>query len=195
MYFAPPRIAADNTTLLIVDVQEKLLPLIPETPRLMLNAEILIDVARLLDVPIRVTEQYPQGLGPTAEPLAAKLPQARPAKKAFSCCGADGLVASLDRPHRPWVLLAGIETHVCVSQTAFDLLAAGFHVILPADALASRFTMDHDYALQRLRTMGAVVTTVEAVTFEWVRTAGHPEFKAFSKLVQERARKLKELSP
>jgi len=191
---APPRISAENTTLLIVDIQEKLLPLIPETPRMMLNTEFLIDVANLLHVPIRVTEQYPQGLGPTAEPLASKLPSERPAKQAFSCCGAEGLVASLDHPQRPWVLLAGIETHVCVSQTAFDLLDERFQVILPADALASRFNVDHDYALQRLRSLGAVVTTVEAVTFEWVRTAGHPEFKTFSKLVQERARKLKELS-
>lgn len=190
---ALPRISADNTTLLIVDIQEKLLPLIPETPRMMLNTEFLIDAANLLKVPIRVTEQYPQGLGPTAEPLASKLPKERPAKKAFSCCGAEGLIDSLDRKNRPFVLLAGIETHVCVSQTAFDLLEHGYHIILPADAMASRFDIDHRIALDRLRSMGVVVTTVEAVTFEWVRTAAHPEFKTFSRLVQERARKIKEL--
>lgn len=128
------RMTADSATLLVVDVQEKLLPAIARTPRLLLNIEFLVDAARLADVPIVVTEQYPQGLGPTAAALSAKLPPERPAKKSFSCCGADGVVTTLERSARPWVVLAGIETHVCVSQSAFDLLDRGFCVALPADA-------------------------------------------------------------
>jgi nicotinamidase-related amidase len=184
------RISAKNTSLLVVDVQEKLLPLIAETPRLLINAEFLIDVAKILDVPVRVTEQYPQGLGSTTASLAAKLPSTRPDKKSFSCCGATGLVESLDRAHRPWVLLTGIETHVCVSQTAFDLLDQGFRVAIPADGVASRFAIDHQIALDRLQSSGAVVSTVEALTFELLGTAAHPAFREFSKLVQERSRKI-----
>jgi nicotinamidase-related amidase len=188
------RSLAKDATLLVVDVQEKLLPLIVDAPRLLTNAEFLIDVARLLNMPINVTEQYPQGLGPTAACLAAKLSGPRPDKKAFSCFGAMGLVESLDRVNRPWVALTGIETHVCVSQTAFDLLEQGFRVVIPADGVTSRFDIDHRMALERLRTAGAVVTTVEAITFEWVGTAAHPAFREFSKLVQERSRKIKELT-
>lgn len=189
-----PRVSASSTTLLVVDIQEKLLPLFAETPRLLINAEFLIDIARLLDVPTLVTEQYPQGLGPTASVLAAKLPGNPPAKKTFSCCGASGLVESLDQATRPWVLLTGIETHVCVSQTAFDLLERGFQVALPVDGLASRFAIDHQVALERLARAGATLTTVEAVTFEWIGTAAHPAFRDFSKLVQERSRKINGLS-
>jgi nicotinamidase-related amidase len=187
------RMTGESATLLVVDVQEKLLPAIPATPRLLLNVEFLLDAARLADVPVMVTEQYPQGLGPTAAALAAKLPAERPAKKTFSCCGAAGVVEALERSARPWVVLAGIETHVCVSQTAFDLLDRGFRVALPADALASRFDADHKMALRRMAAAGATVTTVEATGFEWLVSAEHPGFKSFSRLVQDRARRLHEL--
>lgn len=90
-------------------------------------------------------------------------------------------------------MLAGIETHVCVSQTAFDLLDRGFRVALPADALASRFDADHKMALRRMAAAGATVTTVEATGFEWLVSAEHPGFKSFSRLVQDRARRLHEL--
>jgi len=184
------RMTGESTTLLVVDVQEKLLPAIPDTPRLLLNVEFLIDAARMAGVPVLVTEQYPQGLGATAALLSAKLPAERPAKKTFSCCGAAGIVEALEHSARPWVVLAGIETHVCVSQTTFDLLDRGFRVALPVDALASRFTLDHEQALKRLAAAGATVTTAEAAGFEWLVTAEHPEFKQFSQLVQARARRL-----
>ena len=186
---AVPRLTAANTTLLIVDVQEKLLPAIPDREPLVTNIAFLLDTAALTNVPIRVTEQYPQGLGKTIPELAAKLPDQRPAKKSFSCCGAPGLLESLDT-HRPWVMLAGMETHVCVSQTALDLLDRGFHVAIPVDAVSARFRNDHDIALQRLRESGALMTTVEAVGFEWLGSAEHSRFRDFSKLVQERAKKL-----
>ncbi len=184
---AVPRLTAGNTTLLIVDVQEKLLPAIPDGDRLVSNVAFLLDTAALVDLPVRVTEQYPKGLGATVAALSGKLPAERPAKKSFSCCGAPGLVDSLDA-HRPWILLAGMETHVCVSQTAFDLLDRGYRVAIPVDGVSARFRQDHDTALSRLREAGALLTTVEAVGFEWLGSADHPRFRDYSKLVQERAK-------
>ncbi|MFL5328474.1 MAG: isochorismatase family protein [Gemmataceae bacterium] len=184
------RLIAERTTLLVVDVQEKLFPAIYDASALAINIEFLIDAAQLTGVPVQVTEQYPRGLGPTIAPLAAKLPAHRPDKKTFSCCGAAGLVESLDRERRPMVVLCGIESHVCVSQTAFDLLEMGFQVALPVDGVGARYPLDHTTAIDRLRCAGALITTVEAVGFEWLRTADHPSFKTFSQLVQERSRRL-----
>lgn len=181
------RLSASTTTLLVVDIQEKLLPAIPAATSLVRNVEFLLDVARLVGVDVRVTEQYPQGLGPTIARLATKLPTDRPAKRSFSCCGAPGLTSSLE-PHRPWILLVGMETHVCVSQTALDLLHLGYRVTVAVDAVAARFRIDHDTALERLRGAGVILTTVEAVAFEWVGSSEHAEFRTFSRLVQERAK-------
>jgi len=133
------------------------------------------------------TEQYPKGLGPTTAELARRLPADRPAKTAFSCCGAAGFLADLRARGRPNVVLAGMETHVCVQQTALDLIEAGFTVFLPQDAVASRGPLDHATALRRLERAGAIPTTAEAVAFEWVGDAAHPQFKAVSKLVIDRS--------
>jgi hypothetical protein len=175
--------------MVVVDVQEKLLPAIPDGPQLVRNISFLLDVAALVGVDVRVTEQYPQGLGPTVAALSSKLPADRPAKKTFSCCGAPGFVASLDA-HRPWVLLVGMETHVCVSQTAFDLIHLGFRVAIPVDAVSARFALDHNTALERLRGAGVILTTAEAVGFEWIGSSENAHFKTFSRLVQDRAREI-----
>src|SRR6185436_989492 len=108
-------------------------------------------------------------------------------KTSFSCCGAGTFLEELEMLRRPNIVLLGMETHVCVSQTAFDLLAAGLHVFLPVDALGTRFAIDHETALRRLELAGAIPTTVEAIAFEWVGDATHPQFKAVSKLVIERS--------
>lgn len=186
---AVSRLTAANTTLLVIDVQEKLLPAILDADDLVTNIAFLLDVAKLVHLPVRVTEQYPKGLGHTISALSAKLPADRPAKTTFSCAGAPGFVDSLDA-HRPWVLLAGMETHVCVSQTAFDLLDRGFRVALPVDAVSARFRVDHDAALTRMRESGVLLTTVEAVGFEWLASSEHSRFKEFSKLVQERSKQV-----
>jgi nicotinamidase-related amidase len=151
------------------------------------NAAFVLDVAKLLEIPVFATEQYPKGLGPTAAEIARRLPTPIPTKTAFSCCGADTFLEQLEMARRPNVVLVGMETHVCVSQTAFDLLAAGLHVFVPVDAVAARGALDHDTALRGLELAGAIPTTAEAVAFEWVRDAAHPQFKAISKLVIERS--------
>ena len=171
--------------LLVVDVQEKLLPAIDGAETLLENTLRLVRGAGLLAVPTFATEQYPRGLGPTVGPLALLIPD-RPAKTTFHSLGAPGIVEGLERLGVRHVTLAGIEAHVCVAQTALELLRLGYAVQVAADAVGSRFTIDRDFALRRLERAGAVVTTTEAVLFEWIGDAADPRFKAFSALIKER---------
>jgi nicotinamidase-related amidase len=181
----PTQLLAGEAALLIIDVQEKLVVKIPGAEALVRNIAFLIDGARLLSAPVQATEQYPKGLGPTVAALAERLPE-RPQKVAFSSCAIAGVPASFRRLGRSRIVLAGIESHVCVLNTALDLLAADFRVYLPVDALASRFAVDHETALRRLENAGAILTTVETVVFEMTGGADHPQFKKISALVRER---------
>lgn len=185
----PTRMLAVESCLLIVDVQEKLMAKIPGADALVRNLAFLIDGARLHEVPVFATEQYPKGLGPTTPELLRRLPE-RPEKTAFSCCAVAGLTDSFRAKGVARVVLAGIETHVCVLNTALDLLAEGFWVYLPADAVASRFSVDHEMALRRLEGAGVILTTAETALFEWTGGANHPRFKSVSALVQERMKLL-----
>jgi nicotinamidase-related amidase len=182
-----PRLTASNGTLVVIDVQDKLLAKMPGADALVRTVGFLLDAAAAVGVPATATEQYPKGLGPTTAEIARRLPADRPAKTAFSCCGAAGFLDGLRAGGRPAVVLAGMETHVCVLHTALDLLAAGLTVFLPVDAVAARSAIDHDTALRRLERAGCVLTTAEATAFEWVGDAGHPAFKAVSRLVIDRA--------
>lgn len=180
------RLKADTSTLVLIDVQDKLLVKLPTAATLVRNAGFLLDAAALFDVPIRATEQYPKGLGPTTSELARRLTLPPSTKTAFSCCGAGTFLEELEMLRRPNVVLAGMETHVCVAQTALDLIQAGLHVFLPVDALGARGAIDHDTALRRLEQAGAVLTTAEAIAFEWAADSTHPKFKALSALVVAR---------
>ncbi|MFM8273127.1 MAG: isochorismatase family protein [Gemmata sp.] len=181
------RLRPETSVVVVIDIQDKLLAKIPTAGALVKNAGFVLDVAALLGVAVRATEQYPKGLGPTNAEIGRRLSPNLPAKTAFSCCGANTFLEELEMLRRPNVVLVGMETHVCVAQTAMDLLHAGLHVFLPVDALAARGALDHDTALRRLEQAGAVPTTAEAVAFEWVGDATHPQFKAVSKLVVGRA--------
>jgi nicotinamidase-related amidase len=175
--------------MLVIDVQEKLMVKIPSAQVQIRNIAFLIDAARLLEVPVFATEQYPKGLGPTVADLAGKLPE-RPEKLAFSSCAVPVVVDGFRQQNRTQILVTGIESHVCVLHTTFDLLSAGFQVFLPVDALGSRYALDHDLALRRLEKAGAILTTSETTAFEWVGGASHPKFKQISALVQERMKLL-----
>jgi nicotinamidase-related amidase len=177
---------AETSTLIVVDVQDRLLAKIPTASNLIRSIGFLLDAAELFQVPVRATEQYPKGLGPTTAELARRLPADRPSKTAFSSCGAAGFLSDLRGLGRPHVVLTGMETHVCIAQTALDLIEAGFAVFLPVDAVASRFSIDCETALRRLERAGAIPTTAEAVAFEWAGDAAHPRFKEFSRLVVAR---------
>jgi nicotinamidase-related amidase len=182
---SPEIMSADDTALLVVDVQEKLVRLVPGHERLVWNVGRLIDGAQLMQVPVLGTEQYPQGLGPTTPELATKLGPL-PGKLTFSCCGCDETITRLSELGRIKVLIAGIEAHVCVMQTALDMLAAGYRVYLAVDAIGARYEIDYRTALRRLEAHGASLVTTEMALFEWCRVAGTPQFKELSALVKEK---------
>jgi len=182
---SPELMSADDSALLVIDVQDKLISLVPEHRRLVWNIRRLLDGAKALGVPSLVTEQYPQGLGGTHRELADRLPSPAPSKLAFSCAACEPAMQALVASGAHRVLLSGIESHVCVQQTALDLIAAGFRVYIAVDAVGARFQIDHDTALRRLELAGATLTTTEAALFEWCQAAGTLQFKEISRLVRE----------
>lgn len=169
-----------DSRLLIVDVQEKLLPAIPVAETLTFNCRRLLQGARTLKVPVFATEQYPQGLGGTIPDLKELLEETHD-KVRFSCAEVLDWGQAGDRDQ---IVVAGMEAHVCVLQTALDLLAQGFRVFVPADAVGSRFKLDWKIGLDRLAACGAVITTTESVLFEWCEVAGSSEFKEISQLIR-----------
>ena len=181
-----PRLTAAGAALLVVDLQARLVPSIRDADRVVAAAARLARAAHLLDLPVVATEQVPAKLGPTVAPLLDLLPDRLP-KATFHAGGAPGLWEFLAARAVRHVALVGIEAHICVAQTALELLARGFAVQVPVDAVGSRFAVDRAVALRRLDRAGAILTTAEATLFEWVESAEHPQFRAISALVKERA--------
>jgi nicotinamidase-related amidase len=182
---SPELMNRDDTALVVVDVQEKLMPLIAGHKRIVWNIGRLLDGAQMLNVPAVATEQYPKGLGHTLPELVAKIETAIPDKLLFSCGACGDLFTQLAERGVNKLLLCGIEAHVCVQQTAMDLMAAGFRIYLAVDAIGARFDIDRDIALRRMESSGATLTTTEAALFEWCEAAGTPEFKQISQLVRQ----------
>lgn len=174
-----------DTALLVVDTQERLLAVIPEAPRIVWNCRRLVDGANILAVRASYAEQNPEKLGPTAAVLVERLGNSAHTKLDFSCAACGNIFPSWQDAGITKVLLCGIETHVCVQQTAHDLLAAGYQVFVAADAVGSRMAIDHDVALRRMDSAGAIITTTEAALFEWCERAGTPEFRQISALAKE----------
>jgi nicotinamidase-related amidase len=175
-------LTADGAVLLLIDLQERLMPVIADHETVVARAVRLAEAATLLDVPVRATEQHPKGLGPTVPPLAG-YPQAVLAKTAFSAAGDPGFAELLPAASGQ-VVVAGAEAHVCVLQTVLDLLAAGRRVALAADAIGSRDPADKAAAIDRARQHGAEIVTSEMVLFEWLRDARHPRFREVHKLLR-----------
>ena len=181
------RISAQQSALLIIDIQERLLPAMDPTDaeRVARNARLLVEAAALFDVPTIVSEQYPRGLGPTVDSIATALEGVNPiAKTEFSCYRNDELKAAIDNTGRGVLILCGIEAHVCVLQTALDLAAAGRTVHVVSDGIASRDPANKAVGLDQMRLAGAVMTSAETVAFQWCGGAGAPQFRAISKLVR-----------
>lgn len=176
------RFTAKGAALLIVDVQDKLLLKMAKGPLVVANSVRLIKAAQILGIPLMATEQYPKGLGPT-NPAVAELIPNRPEKVCFHCCAVPAVLEQLFAHKTTHVTLAGIEAHICIAQTALELLHQNFQVQVVADAVASRHEFDAEIALRRLERAGAVLTTTEAMLFEWTETADHPHFKEISALV------------
>ena len=179
-------LSSDNALLLIIDIQEKFLPHIHAMERVIERTNVLLEAAKLLQVPVIVSQQYPQGLGHTVAPIRKKLDPASAIydKTAFSCCQDDSLQQALQASSRPQVILAGIEAHVCVAQTALDLLAGGQQPYIAVDAVSSRKPTDADVALKRLFKAGVISTTTEAAIMEMTVNSKHPAFKELSRLIK-----------
>ena len=161
-----------DTALLVVDVQDKLVPLIADHERVVFNCRRLVDGAKVLEIPVVGTEQYPKGLGPTVPELAERIGP-MPEKLTFSCFGCPEVFTKLRDEGIHKILVVGIETHVCVQQTVLDLLGDGWRVYLAIDAVGSRFPLDRDTALQRMDSSGAVMTTTEAAPLRMVSGRRH----------------------
>jgi len=175
-------LTAEDSTLLLIDLQQRLMPVIHDHEAVVARAARLAEAARLLDVPVRATEQNPAGLGPTV-PTLAGYPQAVLAKTTFSAAGDPGFAALLPAGAGE-IVVAGCEAHVCVLQTVLDLLAAGRRVAWAADATGSRDPADRAAAIDRARQHGAEIVTSEMVLFEWLRDARRPNFREVHKLLR-----------
>jgi nicotinamidase-related amidase len=182
---SPQLMLAEETGVLVVDVQQKLIGLIDGHARIVWNIRRLFDGAKLLGLLVLATEQYPQGLGPTTSELAGLLDKVFD-KTAFSCGGCADLCHELNATGKRKWLVCGIEAHVCIQQTVLDLLADGFCVYVAADAVGSRNRFDYEIAMRRMESAGATLTTVESALFEWCQDSKASQFKQISQLVREK---------
>lgn len=179
---------AARSQLVVIDIQEKLGGAMPEKvlARVIRNSQLLLTAATRLNIPIIITEQYPRGLGPTDPRIAESIPASAPRleKTGFSCALATGFETVIRDTGRPQIVLAGMECHVCVLQTALDLLAAGLQPYVVEDAVCSRKLENYENALRRLEQAGVIIATAESVMFEWLRDARNEHFKTLSALVR-----------
>jgi nicotinamidase-related amidase len=178
---------AGESALVVIDIQERLAPAMEPAAlaRTVRNTRILLEAARRLGVPVLVTEQYPKGLGSTVPAILELVPETpRLEKTRFSCAAAEPFCRALEATGRPQVILAGMESHVCVLQTALELRAAGKQVFVVEDACCSRAPETHANAMRRLSAAGVTVANAESILFEWLRDARHEHFKAISALVR-----------
>ncbi|MCX8107149.1 MAG: hydrolase [Ignavibacterium album] len=173
------------SALLIIDLQEKILPVIRNSDNVVENTIKLIKGFKTLRLPIYFTEQYPKGLGPTSSRILSELDSYHAIQKmSFSCFGAENLFNEFKQKKLSQIIICGVESHVCVQQTVLDLLANDFQVNVAADAVSSRREFDFQIALERMRTLGAEITTTESILFELLEICGTPEFKEISKIVK-----------
>ena len=179
----------EDSLLLVVDVQERLVPAIHKDlyPRALRNMQIMIEAAGTLGLPILLTEQYPKGLGPTVQEILLPLDGkqfTRIEKVTFSCARDEGFLQAVAAANRRQILIVGMETHVCVYQTSVDLTRAGYSVFVLDDAVSSRYMHNYQSALQALRDAGCTVFSTETAVFQLLKVAATPEFKKVSSLIR-----------
>jgi len=174
-----------NALLLVIDMQERLLRQVPNSADLIKNTAILIKCCKILGLPVIVTEQYPEGIGPTDSSLSPDLDQCpKITKRTFSCCREPLFLKALEATARKQIIIAGIETHVCVFQTAADLIQNGYEVQVVKDAVGSRTTANMEIGLARMRDKGVDITSLESAVFELLETSACPEFKQILRLIK-----------
>ncbi len=174
-----------ETTLVIVDIQEKLASVMNKREQVIRNCLHLIEATKLLTVPITLTEQYPEGLGPTVSEIKNALPSYKPiTKMSFDCCREDGFMDQINSSHKKQVILSGMEAHICVLQTCLSLLKEGFAVHIVGDAVCSRKKADFITGIEMLRSAGAVITGTETAIFQLLEKAGTDEFREISNRIK-----------
>ncbi len=182
------KLEADKAVLVVIDIQERLVTAMPQDvyTRMRETVAMLVNGAGLLGIPVVTTEQYPQGIGHTVPELAEACKGTVVEKVSFGCCGEPDFMAALKKLGRTQVILTGMETHVCVYQTALGLLEDGYHVHLVRDAICSRSKADFQVGVANAAQAGAVVTTAETALFQMMQTSTHAQFRAVSKLIKVR---------
>jgi len=179
------KLDSKQSVLLIIDIQEKLLPVMNNADGLLTSMTKLVRGMQILDIPIILTEQYPRGLGATVSGIRELIPDIEAVeKRSFSCCFNENFILVLDKLDRKQVLVSGIETHVCVYQTCVDLLEKGFDVFLMVDAVSSRNQDDKDLAVRVLEKEGVQLRSVEMALFELIKTSQHEQFKELSTIIK-----------
>lgn len=181
----PELLSRHDTQLAVIDMQARLVAVMPDSQQLVDNCRKLMSGARLFEVPVTVTEQYPAGLGNTIESLSELASGVPFEKLRFSASEAFVSSGEANPDRRPRVVLCGVEAHVCVLQTAFDLASNGFRVSVAADAIASQRPLDRKLAVRRMSDTGITVTTTEAVLFEWCESAEDAKFRELQQIVKQ----------
>ena len=179
------RILSEQAACLVIDIQERLVPVMDEKEALIKNCGILIQGLQALGIPILVTQQYTKGLGGTVPDISSLIPDfSYFEKRDFSCCGEPELMLHLNMTGANNIIVCGIESHICVLQTVLDLKENGFIPIVVTDAISSRTPFSIETAKERFRYEGVLMTSVESVLFELTLSSASPEFKVISKLVK-----------
>ena len=175
----------DDALLLIIDIQERLAVVMKEKDKVVRNTQHLIELARMIDLPVVVTEQYPKGLGRTVPELQSVIPGYKPVEKvAFNCCGEPAFLAEIKKPGRKKIIITGMETHICVLQTTTGLLKDGFIPHVVQDGICSRTKENWKTGIEFMRDAGAVITCTETVLFQLLKVAGTEEFKKISNRIK-----------
>jgi nicotinamidase-related amidase len=182
---APELLTTEKTALLVIDIQERLFPVMHEKEKLMRSVIKLIKGARVLEIPVILTEQYPKGLGPTLPEIKELLPDIKPIEKlSFNCCDEEFFCKTLEALKRKQVLIAGIEAHICVYQTSMALARAGYEVQVVGDCVSSREMENKLVALFKMGAAGISPTTMEMALFELLKVAKGDKFKQISNIVK-----------
>lgn len=173
----------EDVVLVVIDIQDRLMNAMKDREKVYKNTALLLDTAKQLQIPVIVTEQYPKGLGSTVPQIKEHLQGYEYVeKKVFAAC--EGLQGLLTDPKRKTLIITGSETHVCVYQTARGMIAAGYNVHVPKDAVCSRFDENYQNGIELMREVGAVITNTETIVFDLLKEAGTPDFKVISPLVK-----------
>jgi len=170
----------ENCGIIVIDVQDKLFPVIQNKYKISDNIKKLLKFASIVEIPIILTEQNPKGLGATIREIKNLIPDVKPLEKYyFSCARDENFLITIDKKELKNLIVVGIETHICVNQTVTDLLSQGYLIHVLSDCVGSRSEFTHNTGLERMRTSGAVISNLEMFMYEFLKTSKHPKFKDF----------------